>query len=435
MKKKIWIPIVIAVVVAVLFTPIPTGVYKDGGTREYTALTYKIVDWHRITTDEIYDKTRFYFFPHNFKSIGSLWDYEEPNVKQYFKAVILEIHGTEVTVEPLSDEWERNSSDKIIFSYSGLDDIGAKVGDVVKIGYNGNVMCTYPAQIGAKSWELVTDLRNMEYKEEWLDKSVAETPDHLFDDIKITKIYKNCFFARTVVPFPYEIKINCTLSDEWCVGDQVLVTYKNLYWDTKTDRVEADLTSIEQSDFELEPGVAYKPVIYLYPEKETEISVDLDLNGKLTCTYPEYNAGWNVTAQPNGTLKDKDGKTYNYLYWEGEINADYDFSKGICVKGEETAAFLEIALEKLGLTRREANEFIVYWLPIMQENEYNIISFQTKAYTDAAKLNVSPAPDTTIRVFMTFKASNTPISIPAQELTAPSRNGFTVVEWGGTQIK
>ena len=27
------------------------------------------------------------------------------------------------------------------------------------------------------------------------------------------------------------------------------------------------------------------------------------------------------------------------------------------------------------------------------------------------------------------------VDIPPQELTAPSRTGFTVVEWGGTEIK
>lgn len=47
MKKKVWIPIVIVVLLAILVIPIPTGVYKDGGTREYTALTYKVVDWNR----------------------------------------------------------------------------------------------------------------------------------------------------------------------------------------------------------------------------------------------------------------------------------------------------------------------------------------------------------------------------------------------------
>ena len=72
MKKKIWIPIVI-VLIAVLFIPIPSGVYKDGGTREYTALTYKIVDWNRLTGEGTYNETRVYFFPYNFKSIGDLW--------------------------------------------------------------------------------------------------------------------------------------------------------------------------------------------------------------------------------------------------------------------------------------------------------------------------------------------------------------------------
>ena len=100
-----------------------------------------------------------------------------------------------------------------------------------------------------------------------------------------------------------------------------------------------------------------------------------------------------------------------------------------------SAAFLETALEKLGLTRKEANEFIVYWLPLMEPNPYNIISFQEKAYTDAAKLEITPAPDTLIRVFMAWKASETPVDIPAQELTASARVGFTAVEWGGSIIE
>ena len=61
-----------------------------------------------------------------------------------------------------------------------------------------------------------------------------------------------------------------------------------------------------------------KPVLYLYPEKETEVNVRLDYDGELTCTYPAYGEnGWTVTAAPDGTLRDKAGQTYNYLYWEG----------------------------------------------------------------------------------------------------------------------
>lgn len=106
----------------------------------------------------------------------------------------------------------------------------------------------------------------------------------------------------------------------------------------------------------------------------------------------KYN-GWNITAAPDGTLTDENGQTYNYLYWEGETAATWDLSKGFCVKGEDTAAFLEVTLEKLGLNRKEANEFIVYWLPLMEQNPYNIISFQTDVYTDAAQLQISPTPD------------------------------------------
>ena len=175
-----------------------------------------------------------------------------------------------------------------------------------------------------------------------------------------------------------------------------------------------------------------KPVLYLYPEAETDVTVKLDYDGQLTCTYPAYRAGWTVTAEPDGTLTDEKGMTYNYLYWEGEADTAWDFTKGFCVRGEDTAAFLEDALSRLGLTRREANEFIIYWLPRMEANAWNLISFQGQNYTDSAKLTVSPAPDTVIRVFMAWKGLDAPVEIEPQTLTAPERTGFTVVEWGGS---
>ncbi len=178
-----------------------------------------------------------------------------------------------------------------------------------------------------------------------------------------------------------------------------------------------------------------KPVIYLYPATETEVQVRLDYQGELCCTYPSYQEGWRVIAQPDGTLLDEAGQRYNYLYWEGRDNSAYDFSQGFCVPGEETAAFLEDALAGLGLNRREANEFIVYWLPQMEGNPWNLISFQTEAYTQRAKLEISPAPDTLIRVFMAWKPLEAPVEPEPQVLSAPERVGFTVVEWGGCRMK
>ena len=178
-----------------------------------------------------------------------------------------------------------------------------------------------------------------------------------------------------------------------------------------------------------------KPVIYLYPEAETEVTVSLDYDGEFTCVYPAMEGGsWTVTASPGGTLTDAAGQTYNYLYWEGVSDTAYDFSQGFCVPGPDTAAFLEDALAGLGLNRREANEFIVYWLPRMEANPYNLIAFQTTAYTDHARLTVDPAPDTVLRVFMAWKPLERPVELPPQTLDAPERAGFTVVEWGGTEV-
>lgn len=429
--KKIAMILIPVILLTAAFTPIPTS-YRDGGTTAYSALTYKIVNWNRIMGDQVLTDTCVYWFPDNFKSIDELWAQEEDNILHQFKATVLELQESSALLEPVDGV----SCDRITVNTAPLEDIGAQVGATVKVSYTGGIMESYPAQVRAVKWELIQAPDPNVYYGQWLDKTTAQKRDDwAIEDIEITKIYDNCFFARYVIPSPYEIKLNGQLSDEWCVGDHVSCTHKNTYLDKKNFRLEADFLTVEPSDFELVPGQAYKPVIYLYPETEQRVSVKLHLDGELTCTYPAYQQGWDVTAAPDGTLKDSAGEIYNYLYWEGTANAQWNMDQGFCVKGTDTAVFLEDALKKLGLNRREANEFIVYWLPLMEANPYNVISFQTDAYTDAAKLDISPAPDTTIRVFMAWYSSTEPVSLPAQTLDTPQRKGFTAVEWGGTEIK
>ena len=183
------------------------------------------------------------------------------------------------------------------------------------------------------------------------------------------------------------------------------------------------------------PSKADKPVIYLYPEEKTDVQVKLDYDGNIICTYPEYKNGWSVTAHPDGTIIDKEtGKEYSYLFWEGIAETEYDFSRGYVVKGENTADFLQDTLAKMGLTPKEYNEFIVYWLPKMQNNEYNFITFQNEAYTNSAKLIVTPEPDSVLRIFMTFEAIDKPFDIEPPEIVPFKRHGFCLVEWGGTEI-
>ena len=183
------------------------------------------------------------------------------------------------------------------------------------------------------------------------------------------------------------------------------------------------------------------PIIYLYDEQEREATVKLDLNGELTCTYPKYDEvnGWTVKTSADGVLTDASGRQYEYLYWEADVDMDPDFSKGFCVKGEDSAAFLEEALSDLGLSDTEANTFIMYWLPQLEENPYNVIAFQTDTYEEVAKLNVDPLPDTVVRVNMLFYGSDEYVEMEEQDLSAmnPSleeREGFVLVEWGGGKL-
>ena len=205
---------------------------------------------------------------------------------------------------------------------------------------------------------------------------------------------------------------------------------KRLFAGTLTAMLALSLTACGQQ----EQGDA-KPVIYLYPEQETTVSVSLDYAGTLTATYPAYENGWHVIAEPDGTLYDENGDEYSYLFWEGENNTDYDFSTGFCVAGADTADFLREKLAEIGLTPREYNEFIVYWLPKMQDNPYNLISFQSERYTDTAKLDIDPTPDSVLRVFMAWKPLHRAQNIEPQTFTPFARDGFTVVEWGGCEVK
>lgn len=184
------------------------------------------------------------------------------------------------------------------------------------------------------------------------------------------------------------------------------------------------------------PAKAAKPALYLYPAQTEEVRVRLSLKGTVDCTYPAYGSGWDVTASPDGTLTNRaDGKEYSYLFWDGTLDTKYDLGSGFVVKGSDTASFLQEKLAYLGLTPKEYNEFIVYWLPEMQNNPYNLICFQSGAYTDAARLEITPKPDSVLRVFMAYKPLSHPVSVPEQRLAPFVRRGFTVVEWGGAQAK
>ena len=71
----------------------------------------------------------------------------------------------------------------------------------------------------------------------------------------------------------------------------------------------------------------------------------------------------------------------------------------------------------------------------MKGNPYNLIAFQSDSYTQTAQLSIGPAPDTLLRVFMAWEPLVSAVDISTQNLPAPLRTGFTVVEWGDCQVR
>ncbi len=178
-----------------------------------------------------------------------------------------------------------------------------------------------------------------------------------------------------------------------------------------------------------------KPIIYLYPTATTSISVQLQKPENFTTTYPLYGDGWRVTAQPDGKLSDASGKQYYALYWEGKDTSPHDFSTGFYVTKDTAAHVLEKQLTKIGLSSRERNEFVIYWLPVLRDIGQSVIHFRlTDELQSRNKLTISPAPDSLLRVAMDIKPVRRPVVLPAQKLDSFERKGFAVVEWGGRVV-
>ena len=193
----------------------------------------------------------------------------------------------------------------------------------------------------------------------------------------------------------------------------------------------------------LEPEMfVKKPVIYLYPEKKQKIVVTHEFKGKLITTYPVYKDNWTVIAEKDGTLLNQaDNRKYKYLFWDGVYafpEEHYKFQTGFYVPKGDYIPFLEQKLAYIGLNENEINDFIVYWLPEMNKFENCFVHFRINDDIDGSSvLKTKPVADMVIRVFMEFSGVTDFAAgsmLPEQILPQFTRRGFTLVEWGGSEI-
>ncbi|MFA6131227.1 MAG: hypothetical protein WC730_03130 [Patescibacteria group bacterium] len=237
-------------------------------------------------------------------------------------------------------------------------------------------------------------------------------------------------------PVDYDLDRYQTDYDLWALYTGVGKTFEEytdglpyLYWEDALGRI------VEFRATDIRPvSECGKPVIYLYPEERTEVTVLLDPKGGFSFTEPDYGLGWNVMAEPNGTLTNlADGEVYPYLFWEGKGGL-YEAPKQYWVVAQaDVESFLTSTLAQLGLNEKETADFMDFWYPRMQGSAYYQIGFHgTGMMNHLAPMDVTPAPDTVIRILMDYQPLDESIEANPPTLPkTPVRQGFTVVEWGG----
>ena len=166
-----------------------------------------------------------------------------------------------------------------------------------------------------------------------------------------------------------------------------------------------------------------------------DLSVTFVNEEMLTTTYPKYDGGWNIHLEEDGTFTvPGSDREYYGLYYESIPNYECTFEEGFYVTGENAASFLEEKMDYMGFNNRETDEFIMYWLPILERNEQSLVYFEeTEERNEESPLIFSTEPDTLIRTCIHIKKVNAPIDMVPQELTHVERSGFTVTEWGGQE--
>ncbi|MCM2281547.1 MAG: hypothetical protein NDI61_06845 [Bdellovibrionaceae bacterium] len=208
-------------------------------------------------------------------------------------------------------------------------------------------------------------------------------------------------------------------------------------WPTVLALVVCGTLGVSEFLFPTSRATAFKPVIYLYPEKTMTVTVKLELDGDFTFTYPPVDTksgGWSVNVDTSGMITDRlTWSKYPYLFWEAKLNQGFDISaEGFVVEQAKLVTFFEEKLTRMGLNPRERADFITYWAPKLQEHPYLYVRFAGDEYTSQARLQITPEPESVIRIFAVFYPLSGPIVVRPQELPFGYRRGFTVIEWGGT---
>ena len=90
------------------------------------------------------------------------------------------------------------------------------------------------------------------------------------------------------------------------------------------------------------------------------------------------------------------------------------------------------------MKEQERSDMLSYWVPTMLRKNapyYRFAFLQTAEMNRIAPMQVTPTPDTTYRLFLTWSPEQSLPPTPLQPEFLPHliRKGFTLVEWGGLE--
>jgi hypothetical protein len=198
-----------------------------------------------------------------------------------------------------------------------------------------------------------------------------------------------------------------------------------LFFTCKKDT--SSITGISDSD--TLHFIIKKPNIYIYPTEPIDLNIQISFpnGGQIIKSIPAYNGNWEINVQPSGLINNQ----YEYLFYEARIPHLLQKEFGWIINGTDLSSFFMKNLDSLKFSTKEIEDFVEYWIPLLDENKNYIIYPQFNDILDeVVQLKFSTTPDYVIRVFYLLQEERGGEVINIPGMPSTTRNGFTVMEWG-----
>ena len=176
--------------------------------------------------------------------------------------------------------------------------------------------------------------------------------------------------------------------------------------------------------------IDYKPNIYIYPTTQLNLNVQISfpMGGEIITSIPDYGKGWNITVDTNGLIDNK----YRFLFYESIQPNVWQREQGWIIKKDNLESFFRANMAEYGFKGMEIEDFIEYWIPLLDKNEFYLIYPQTKNILyKVISLDVSIQPDNMLRLHYLIKGTNNNnINLAAPTIEGFKRDGYYITEWG-----